>query len=95
MRHYEGHHNYGYGNYGQGEVQDKDESESGSSYGSHAEDTEEGNMEFLKGLIARRPFATGEQLLEDFLDVWCTEEDQLKAAFGWAAAALNGLGYLS
>ncbi len=66
VRHYEGYRNYGYGNYGQGEVQDKDESESGSSYGSHAEDTEEGKMEFLKGLIARRPFATGEQLLEDF-----------------------------
>ena len=51
-------------------------------------------MELLWRLIAQTPSATGEELLEEFLETGCTEDEELREAFEWCLEVLPSLGYI-
>ncbi len=58
------------------------------------EDKVSRRMELLWRLIVETPLATGEELLEEFLETGCTEDKELREAFDWCLEVLLSLGYI-
>lgn len=63
------------------------------SDGESSESSEFARWDLLRGLIEKLPTAGGEQILQEYLDVRCLDEEMFDEELRWGVVALRAWGY--